>query len=116
MSNKQLVTVPEVFYRMAEVCEVFHRSIYSPLFLYIRDCAFFHRVAVFFSPQRAQRLRRGRKGFASFAKPLRPLQKTRSLCALCEAFAPSAVKKHRYAVKTPSIYFVTIPKLFLTHP
>jgi hypothetical protein len=39
-----------------------------------------------FLPQRAQRLRRGRKGFASFAE-----------------------KKHRYAVKKPSIYFVTIP-------
>jgi hypothetical protein len=33
------------------------------------------------------------------AEGARALQRTRSRCALCEALAPFAVKKHRYAVK-----------------
>jgi hypothetical protein len=54
----------------------------------LRDCAAIHRVAVFF-------YRKGSRGFAEGVKASRPL---RSLCG----------KKHRHAVKKPSIYLVTL--------
>jgi hypothetical protein len=37
------------------------------------------------------------------------LQRTRSPCALCEAFAPIALQKHRNAVKKHANFFHTIP-------